>query len=222
MSDSAMKTWDDTKWQGYGLLAGVVFVVLGVVGNFLPGAPPARDASAEKIAEYIVKHHGAIKLGSILFGFSLIFGLIFLGSLWRVISRLETKGPRLAFVAAASFIMSGVFAGGATAIFGAPALRPDTLSGAAEFAFGVAYVGFAFAVAMTAIHMLTISALTIRSGFLPIWTGWLALLSAVVCAVGVIAAGSEKAAFSNIAMIGFLLWMLWTLIASVLLYKRNA
>ncbi|CAN5664667.1 hypothetical protein BH10ACT2_BH10ACT2_18070 [soil metagenome] len=221
MVDSKVKTWDDTKWQGYGLLAGVVFVIAQVVSIAVTGQPPARDASAEKIAEYFVKNDSGIKLSGILFGFSLIFGLLFLGSLWRVISHLESKGPRLAFVAAVGFVMSGLFAGGAQVMFIAPALRVDTLSGAGEFAWAVGYVGFAFALAAISAHMLAICALTMRSGFLPSWTGWIAALGALVSAVGVVAAGTESAAFTTIGLIGFALWLLWTLIASVLLFKRN-
>lgn len=222
MGDSTTKTWDDTKLHGYGLLAGVVFVVIAIIGYAVAGQPPARDASAEEIAKYFVDNDSGLKLSGILFGFSLIVGLIFLGSLWRVIGRLEAKGPRLAVVAVLAFLMGGAFAGVAQALFAAPALRVDSLSGGSEFVWVVGYSVFGFALAAIATHMLAICALTLRSGFLPAWTAWIAALSAAASAVGVISAGTENDAFSMIGGIGFLLWMLWTLIASVLLYRRNA
>lgn len=221
MAETTVKTWDDTKWQGYGLLAGVIFAVLQVLSALLPGQPPARDASAEKIAEYFIDNDSGIKLGGILFAFSLIFGALFLGSLWRVISKLEAKGPRLAIVALATFVAAGVFAGMSQAMFVAPATRAD-LAGAGEFAWTVGFIGYSMTMAMTVAYMGAIAVLTLRSGFLPAWTGWIAALSALVNAVGVVSAGTEAAAFATLGFIGFLLWLLWTICASIILFKRNS
>ncbi|MBI4883083.1 MAG: DUF4386 family protein [Actinobacteria bacterium] len=219
---STTRTWDDSKWQRYGLFAGVVFVVLSLVAVFAPGSPPARDASADEIAKYFVDNDSGIRLAAILAAFALIFGVWWLGSLWRVISKLESSGPRLAFVAAAGFIIAGGFGTIGQALFTVPATRDGELLGASEFAWSLGFITFGFALALTAAHMLALAALTIRSGFLPKWMGWLALASGLVCAVGTIGAGSEEAAIGIIGFIGYLTWLLWVLLASVLLYRRKA
>ena len=213
------RTWDDTKWQRYGLLSGIVFVVLGLAALFVPGAPPARDGSAESIAKYFLDND-KIKVAAILFGFALIFGAWWLGSFWRVISRLESGGPRLAFIAAAGFIGAlGVTSVG-QAMFTVPEMRPG-LAGSTEFAYEFAYVAFGLGAAFIAAHMLALAALTLRSGFLPKWMGWLALASSMICVVGTISAGTQSEFFASFQWVGYLTWLLWVLLASVLLSMRK-
>lgn len=219
-SSTSATTWDESRWQRYGLLAGVVFVALNVVGLVAAGTPPARDASAEKITKYFVDNESGIKLGAILFGVALIFGGWWLGSLWRVIGRLETDGPRLAFIAATGFILSAALASVAQAMLVVPALRIATLGGASEFAWSLGYVLFSFVMATTAVHMLALAALIMWKRFLPTWTAWLALLSAVACAVATAGAGTESGFFVALQVVGFLTWLLWVLLASLLLYRK--
>lgn len=218
---SAANVWDDAKWQRYGLLAGVGFVVLNVISLFAPGQPPARDASAEKIEKYFVDNAGGIKVGAVLFGFALIFGLWWLGSLWRVIGRLEPSGPRLALIAMLGFVMSGAMVGVAQALFAAPALRIDSLGATTEFVWSVGYVTYSLVMATTAAHMLALAALILWTKFLPVWTGWLALVSAAACTVATIGAGTDAGVFVVFQMIGYLTWLLWVLLASALLYMRK-
>lgn len=210
---------DDAKWQRYGYLAGVVFVVLAVASTFVPGTPPDRDASSVDIGNYFMENDSGIRLAAILFGFALIFAVWWLGSLWRVISRLEANGPRLALIGAAAFIASGAVAAVSQAVFTVPATRGEDLIGTADFVWSLGFTLYGFGLALIATHMLALAALTLRSGFLPKWMGYLALLSGVVAAVGVIAAGSEEAVFGLIGFVGFLTWLLWTLLAGVLLYR---
>src|SRR5262245_44066016 len=103
--------WDDDKWHRYGLLAGVFFVVLQVAGFIASGIAPARNASAQEIADYFVDNETGIQVASILFAFSIVVGLWWLGSVWRVVGRLEPSGPRLAFIAVVGFIATTAFAG---------------------------------------------------------------------------------------------------------------
>jgi hypothetical protein len=213
-------TWDDARWHRYGLLAGVAFAVLNVISVLAAGSPPARDASAVKIGEYFVDNADGMKLAAILFGLSLIFGLWWLGSLWRVIGRLEPAGPRLALIAVLGFVMSGAVASVGQALLVTPALRIDTLGGTAEFVWSAGYVTFSFVLAVTAAHMLALGALVLWTKFLPAWLGWLALLSALGCAIATFGAGTEAAVFAAAQLIGFLAWLLWVLIASILLYTR--
>ncbi|MBI4883019.1 MAG: hypothetical protein HY826_03080 [Actinobacteria bacterium] len=222
MTEKAMDAAVDSAWEKRGFLAGVIFVALNVVGLVISGTPPALDASGEKIQEYFVDNDSGIKLAAILFAISLIFAVAWLGSLWRAISRLEPRGPRLALMAVVGFVISGAAAGVAQAMFGALTTRIDTLGGGSEFVFAVANALFGISLAGIAVHILALAALTMRSGFLPAWTGWLALLSAVACAIATGTAGSNAGWLLAINFVGFLSWMLWVLIASCLLYSRKA
>lgn len=221
MTDVTSSTgmWDDARWHRYGLLAGVVFVVLEVISFFAPGAPPSRNAGAAEITEYFVDHAGGIKLGAVLVAISLIFGVWWLGSLWRVIGRLEPDGPRLALIAVVGFLMSGAIAAAGQAVFVAPALRPDTLGGASEFAWSMGFSAYAMVMATLAVHMLALGALVLWTKFVPAWLGYVALVSAVAGAIASIGVGTEAGAFVVFQAIGFLVWMLWMLLASVILYR---
>jgi hypothetical protein len=214
--------WDDDKWHRYGLLAGVVFVVLQVISFFAPGAPPARDAAADEITKYFADHAGGIKAASVLFAIGLIFGAWWLGSLWRVIGRLEPSGPRLAFIAVVGFIMAGAIASTGQALFVTPALRPDSLGGTSEFVWVAGFSAFSAVMAVVAVHMLALGALILWTGFLPAWTGYVAFVSAVTAAIATIGIGSEASVFVILQAIGFLVWLLWVLLASVLLYRSAA
>jgi hypothetical protein len=215
---SSSGTWDDAKWTRYGYLGGVVFVALGIASAFVAGSPPARDASAEKIAEYFLDNEGGIKLAATLFGLSILFGVWFLGSLWRRIGRLEPGGPRLAFIVVIGFVMSGAAALVSQALFTAPAMRPDTLVGTTEFVWEVGYLMFAISMGALAAHLLAIGALVQWTKFVPAWTAYIAYLAALCALAGVIGAGSDASIFGVLQLLGFLLWMLWILIASIVLY----
>jgi hypothetical protein len=222
MTEKPMDAAVDSAWEKRGFLAGVIFVVLNIVGLAAGGSPPAIDASGEKIQEYFLDNDSGIKLGSILFAVALIFGTIWLASLWRAIGRLEPRGPRLALMAVVGFIISGAAAGVAQSMMGGLAARVDTLGGGGEFVFAVANALFGMSLAGIAVHMLALSALTMRSGFLPAWMGWLALVSGVASAVGTGIAGSTAGWLLPVMFIGFLSWLLWVLIASCMLYMRKA
>jgi hypothetical protein len=214
--------WDDEKWHRYGLLAGVVFVVLEVISFFAPGSPPSRNASGDEITKYFVDNDSGIKLGAILFAVALIFGVWWLGSLWRVIGRLEPSGPRLALIAATGFIMAGAISSVGQALFVAPALRPEALGGTAEFVWSVGYSTYALVMATLAAHMLALGALALWTKFLPSWMGYLAFVSATTAAIATIGVGTEAGAFVIFQLIGMLTWLLWVLLASVLLYRAGS
>src|SRR6185369_13465006 len=83
---------------------GVVFVVTSVASTFLPGAPPASDASAAKVAAYFQDHTGAIKAQQLVGAVGIVALLWWAGALWRFLSRAEGGQPRLTVVAALSLV----------------------------------------------------------------------------------------------------------------------
>jgi hypothetical protein len=83
------------------------------------------------------------------------------------------------------------------------------------------YVAYSFVMATTAAHMLALAALVWWKRFIPVWMAWLATASAAACAVATVGAGTEAGAFVVLQMVGFMSWMLWVLIASVVLYRSQ-
>src|SRR6476659_691089 len=90
---------DESKWERYAALGGIWFVVLNVIGAFLPGTPPSTDDSVEEIAKYFSDHSGGIEVALFLTGLGIIGLLWWFGSLCRLMVKAEDGRPRMAVVA---------------------------------------------------------------------------------------------------------------------------
>jgi hypothetical protein len=206
-------------------VAGLVFVVLILAGFFTPDTP-AADSSAEEMAAQL----GADRMGhqlSLFLGFlaDMAF-LVFLAGLWSRLRRAEGAAGMLAAlfaIAGTVFVALILVSEGlyltlvkAAETASDPATVLPTLAlmdswlGAATVPAGVAmFAGVAGAIVLT------------RT--LPVWLGWLAILTAALLFIslfGVFQADEE----SILAVIGgfggFLLFLIWTLAASVMLLVR--
>jgi hypothetical protein len=122
---------DDVQWERYAALGGIWFVVLNVIGAFVPGTPPSTDDSVHKIGTYFADHAGGIKTAGVLMGLGAIGLFWWFGSLWRRMIAAEGDRPRLAAVAAVSLAIGGALALASGAITAAIALdRKDIGDGA--------------------------------------------------------------------------------------------
>src|SRR5205085_1535446 len=90
---------DEDKVARWGLLAGVVFVVLILVAGFIAGSPPKLTDPDGKIVKFFEDHRDALKIGSYLNGLAGLVFLWFLGSLFGRLRRAEGGAGRLAGVA---------------------------------------------------------------------------------------------------------------------------
>lgn len=216
---------NDTKWEQYGAVAGLVFVVLVVIGAFLPGSPPSPDDSVRKIAEYYTGHTGAIKTGAFLTGLAAVAFLWFLGSLWSTLRRSEDT-RRLATIATGGGIVALVLVVASIGLNTTVAIAIDSrgatqgvnpkfiylLSGVIG---GMGNFGVAVLVAATAVAIL-------RTRVFPAWLGW----PSAVIALGWIVAGfivaTTNEAIFTVGFIVFLVWLLWILVISFFLYRPQA
>lgn len=62
-------------------ITGVLWAVLSIVGNFLPGAGPMVDESSAKMADYISKDPGTQHIAITLIILGSLFGLMFFAKL---------------------------------------------------------------------------------------------------------------------------------------------
>lgn len=211
---------EEAKWERYAALGGFVFVVLNVVGSFLPGTPPAIDDSAQKIGDYFKDHHGGIQAAQMLGGLGTIALLWWLGSLWRMMCRAENERPRLAIVATVSLaaggalaMLSGVFTAH-TAIY-VKTTGPE----AAKLFYTLSMVTISSAGFFIVAFLSAVCALNWRTKMFPMWTsyvGWLAAAGFLVASGG---SASGRALFGFVGLGSFLVWCIWLLAVSTFMWR---
>ena len=187
---------DDTKWERWGALGGIVFAVLVLVTVILPGEPPGIGDSTSDVVEFIADKGDELRYSAYIGGVATIFLFWWLGSLWRLMRRLEGGSPRLTVAALAGGVLASVFAGiggimlGALPIIGVRTLGPG---GARAFYVVATCLGFA---ALFGIAVL------------------------VVSVFGGYAVASTRDELMALGVIGFLGALLWVVILSVFMLRR--
>ena len=194
-------------------LAGVVAVGLWVVGTFLlekDDRPDGKDVGA--FAAWVAENDSSILAGAIVFGFGVLFFLWMLGSLRAALAAAEGGPARLASIAFGSGVAVCVslmftYLPHAQAAFDHANTSDTGLE--ALVRVGDAFLGGA---ALFAVPMLVASGVAVlRFGALPRWLAWFGFAIALVLAI------------PPVAFFGVVLGLpLWTLVVSVLLYRRPA
>ena len=215
---------DDKTWAKYAAIGGPLFVVLSLVGGFLPGAPPAMDGSFAKASAFFADNSREIRIGAFLTGLGLIGLAWWFGSLWRRMSAAEEGRPRLAVVAALGLLLAGAVTLVQQAVLAAVALRPlDQGAGASgKFYVTLLYTTGSMVFIGAVIFVGAVTALAHRTKMFPAWTNMLGWVSALGMLAGVGNVVTTKSAFLVVGLIGFLLWALWILVVSWDLWKTPA
>jgi hypothetical protein len=201
-----------TRWQRYEPLAGVVFVVLALIALI---TAPGEDFLAEpsEVADYYVDNSGRMTVAGIIGGYAIFAFFWFVGAVrnrLRVPETPEGGLPALAFgggVAAATLMLVSNAANLAGAFRADEDGAIDPAVAAALNDISSLIIGIAAPVAL-AVFVAATGIVSITTGVLPRWLGWLSLL----LALGFL-----------IPFISFVFWVpfaLWVLAVSVLLYLR--
>jgi len=207
---------DDTRWERTALLGGPVFVLLQLVGGFLPGPPPSPDASADEIVAYFHDNAGALSLGSWLIVLGGLFIVFWAASLWRAMVRAEAGRPRLALVAVLGLVLAGAMAQVSTAIYAALALRVDDLApDTAHFAFTLSGTAASMLYVGEAAMVAAVSLLVWRTDFLPRWMTWVGGVAFVASLPASAGVASDAEIWVYFALPAFLLWAVWIVLISV-------
>jgi hypothetical protein len=206
---------DEAKWEQWGALAGIVFVVLTVVASLIGGSPPKPSDSAAKIVKYFKDNQDALKIGSYLSGVSLIPFLWFLGTLFGRLRRAEGGTGRVSGIALTGGVATLAIATVANGINAYSALHPEGSQGSFQITrilFGNVEFGLVVLVAATSVVVL-------RSKLFASWFGWAGGALAVASLVGAAVVSTESDAISTVGFIVFLVWAVWIVVLSVLLYR---
>lgn len=213
---------NDSKWERYGLAAGIVFVVLVVVAALIGGTPPKPTETNMKIATYFRDNQDALKVGAYLNGLGAVTFLWFLGSLWTRLRRAETPGNRLSVIALIGGLASLVFATMAGASVAFVALYVGDLGpGVAQVFYLFATVLLAIAAFALAVFTSATSIMILRYPVVERFLGWVGVGIAVLWLVAGIGVADNDTPIHTVGLVAFLLWAGWLLILTVLLLTRD-
>ena len=214
---------DDKAWERYGALGGVWFVVLAVIGGFIVGADrPGRADPAAEIGEWIADNDAALQWGAFLTAIGVIGLAWWFGTLYRAMRGAEEGNPRVAIIALAGFIVSGIGAMTGFSINAGVAAAVDQAGDGVSVFYGISGVAFGISAVGDVILALAVSGLAMRTGFLPRWVASLGLIVVVTSLIASIGIASDDDFFDSFGFIAFLIWAFWILAVSSVNYNRTS
>lgn len=210
--------------ERYGAVSGLAFVGLFLVTLFL-GSPTDYGDPAAEVASFYREDQREVQVSVALWTAGLLFFLWFLGALRNVLGSAEGAPGTLSTIAFGAGLVSAAFLALTAAFVAAAAARPDEMDPELirmidDLTFLVLAPG-AFAV----VGFLLASALVVlRSGAMPAWLAWLALILAVAQALSVGIVFTDRPPFGGSApfhVVGLLGLLAWVLAVSILLLTRS-
>ena len=218
-------------WERYAWLAGILFVLAVLAESAIGlGVGINQNDSAAKIANTLADHRNRLVVVE---GFCVVYAAMFPIYLWKLYDRLlhtDAEGSRalgslllvggMLFVALHAFSDIGIYGvlDGKLATFGAQhdhsvSYTLYLLTYAVDSVADVFGSLFAFAAGV----------LVFRSGVLPRWLGWVSILAAPLLFLQAFGLGGVIASFGLVLdLIGFVLLLLFVLVSSVILLRRES
>jgi hypothetical protein len=208
----------------YAALTGIFFVIVIIVAFLVQPKPPASDASAAEVLEYVKDHRDALHVIQLLFAVSMFFFIWFIGALRSFLAGAEGEGGRLGTTAYGG----GLIAVGALivslGIAAAAELHPARDPEITRAIWDASVLVFAVAAPAAAVFLVGNGLSILRTGYLPSWMGWLGLVAAVCNALPVGAVFTDHGAFAADGVlglwVGFVTFLVWVGAASVLIYRK--
>jgi len=208
---------DDKALEKWGALAGVVFVVLSVVGGFIAGSPPKVSDGDGAIINFTRDNRDSLRVASYLAGLGIVFFLFFLGIVWTRLRGAEGGSGRLAGTAAMGGVTVAAIAAVGYGINAYGALHP----GDSPVTYRMATVVLGFVSFAAVVFTGATSIVILRTKFLPTWLGWLGGLVALLWLVGGGAVSTERDTIFAAGLVAFLAWAVWVVALSVLLNRTS-
>jgi|SRR5215211_1121602 len=194
----------------YAPLTGVAFVLLIVLAVIIGGESPDPDDSRLSVVRFWTDNDTEQIWSSAIAAWSSVFFVWFAGSLRSVLREREGGSARLS---ALSFAGAIIAAGGLLALASLGFAAADTagdVPGDVTQTLSVLGSEFFFPVAGGyALFLLAAGILAVRTAVLPIWLGWSAIVLGILC-------------ITPVGFFALLVGLVWLIVVSILLYRREA
>jgi hypothetical protein len=213
---------DDNRWERYGALGGIVFVILVVASIIVTGGNAMASDSASKIVKYFNDHQDGIKAGAFLSVLASVPIIVWAGSLWARLNRVGDVHNRLALIAVLGLLIGGVGNLTQNAVNAGVALQLHSISASGvKFFFVLSQTFGAGGLVGLAVLVLAVSVAAFRLGAFPRWIGWLGVLDGIVFLVAAYSIATTSDAINALGFIAFILWAIWLIATSIVMYRAD-
>jgi hypothetical protein len=219
-----------SAWARYAWAAGILYVValvaetvVGVLGGGL-----SQNGSAAKIANTLYDHHGRLLVVTYL---SVVYAAMFLIYLSKLYDLLRGDTDRTRFLSSLVLVGGALFialhAVSDVGIFGL--LGAKLASFGSQHDQGVSYTLYLMTYGLDSVgdvfgslFAFAAGVLVIGSGVLPRWLGWASILAGILFFLQGFGLGGVISSFGLVLdLIGFVLFLIFVLVSSVLLLTRQ-
>jgi hypothetical protein len=211
-------------------IAGLVFVVALLVSTFAltPSGMPKVNDTALKWASFVSDHRGRLQVSTYVGGIGFVGLLFFSAALSNVFARIEglLRGPSTLIVVGGASTVAVAALGGVLNAVLYFRTTPSSDLGVVRALVDGQSLAFTILAFPLAVLLAGGGISTLRNGVLPRWTGWLAIVAAIVSLVGggtmaTHGTFSEKGVFGGFEFGSFILLLVWVLASAVVLLVRG-
>jgi hypothetical protein len=213
---------DKAMWDRLAAGGGVVGVVLFVIAGIIYGTPPDADASATSVVDFFQDNRDQVLWAIFLQGLGVLAILWFIAAL--VTTMRDVGEPRLAVAAFGAYVLGfSIGAAGAMALAGAAfGVAESADPGSVAALYHVGRICDTFSGLLIAGLPAAVAGTAFRTKLFPAWWAWLSALFALWGVVGATAFATDGFwSPDGAGFVGFIAFMVWTLVTSILLYLRT-
>ena len=210
---------DDSRWERYGALGGIVFVVLVIVTIIAGGNAMASDTPA-KILKYYRDNQDGLKVSAFVGVLATVPIIWWAGSLWTRLYRTGDRFHRLGIIAVLGLVIGGAGNLAMTGTNAAVAIDLGAINApSAKFYFILATTLGAGGLVGLAVLVIAVSAAAFRFGSFPRWVAWLGVVDALAFLVAAASTATTSDTIGAFGFVAFILWAIWIVATSVLMYR---
>jgi hypothetical protein len=213
---------DDMKWERWGALGGILFVVLVIASIPVSGGNAMASDSPTKILKYFHDNQDGIRIAAYLGVLASLPLIWWAGSLWSRLYRAGDRTHRLGLIAVVGLLIGGAGNLGQTAVNAAVALELSRVGAVESKFFLVLSQTFgAGGLVGLAVLVLATSVAVFRLGAFPKWVGWLGALDGLVFLAASASIATTNDGIGALGFLAFILWAIWLIATSVIMFRTK-
>jgi hypothetical protein len=213
------------RWERFAPAAGIGFAIVvagALFGVFAAGAEP-NDPFHSVVATLTSERTGLLVRYNFQLAASGMF-MIYLSNLCSTLRRAEGGEGMLSYLAFGAGLIGIAFVTFNNALNAAlvASIVQSAGDGAVWAVFQVGQAVFTFAALFLGLFLLAASLVIVRTKALPRWTGWMGLVGGAAYVVGSFSVADQRGPIALPAVVGFMIFLVWTIVTSAVLLLRTA